>query len=257
MSCPRPSATPKEETVGRFPRSGTRPPGSAALATPSVDVGEPRRAHLLRKSTFLHTGGFVPPGEADPGERRARPRHLLRRVTRTGAVTTQVLQECEIPLRDPEAPILRPARPTDLEALVALLGDLFSLEADFTPAPERQRRGLALLLDGSPDRQGFVVEIRGRVAGMATAQVLVSTAEGGPVGLVEDVVVAPEHRGRGLGTRLLAEVEAWARARGLTRLQLLADRENSPALRFYERAGWAPTQLACWRRKILSPPGGA
>jgi GNAT superfamily N-acetyltransferase len=159
------------------------------------------------------------------------------------------------PFPCPEAPILRPARPTDREALVVLLAELFSLEADFTPDPERQRRGLALLLDGSPDRQVFVVEVRGRVAGMATVQVLISTAEGGPAGLVEDVVVAREHRGQGLGTRLLAEVEAWARARGLTRLQLLADRENLPALHFYEGAGWSPTQLACWRRKLPSSPG--
>ncbi|MEW6488523.1 MAG: GNAT family N-acetyltransferase [Thermodesulfobacteriota bacterium] len=152
-------------------------------------------------------------------------------------------------MRDPHEPNLRPARPSDLEALVALLGDLFSLEADFTPDPERQRRGLMLLLDGSEDRRVFVADAGGRAVGMATVQVLVSTAEGGPVGLVEDVVVAPEHRGRGLGRRLLAALEAWALERGLTRLQLLADRDNAPAFAFYEKAGWEGTRLVCWRKR--------
>lgn len=144
---------------------------------------------------------------------------------------------------------IRPARPSDLDALVGLLQELFSIEDDFAPDAERQRRGLALLLEGSPDRQVFVAGPEGSAVGMATVQVLVSTAEGGPVGLVEDVVVAPEHRAQGLGRRLLAEVESWARARGLTRLQLLADRENTPALRFYEACRWTPTQLVCWRRR--------
>jgi len=148
-----------------------------------------------------------------------------------------------------EDALIREARDSDLEDLVGLLQELFSIEADFTPDPERQRRGLALLIDGSPDRRAFVADVAGRVVGMATVQVLISTAEGGPVGLVEDVVVAPAYRGRGLGRRLLAALEAWARDRGLTRLQLLADRGNAPALSFYERAGWAPTQLICWRRK--------
>jgi GNAT superfamily N-acetyltransferase len=148
---------------------------------------------------------------------------------------------------------IRFGRPSDLHDLVALLQELFSIEADFTPDPERQRRGLALLLDGAADHRVFVVEGEGRAVGMATVQVLISTAEGGPVGLVEDVVVAPEHRGRGLGRRLLAAVEGWAYQRGLARLQLLADRENAPALRFYEQAGWAPTQLVCWRRAVFPP----
>ena len=145
---------------------------------------------------------------------------------------------------------VRAARVSDLDDLVGLLQELFSIEADFTPDPERQRRGLALLLDGSPDRRVFVAEADGRVVGMATVQALVSTAEGGFVGLVEDVVVARGERGRGVGRRLLAALEAWARERGLTRLQLLADRENAPALRFYGRCGWAPTRLGCLRRTL-------
>ena len=145
-------------------------------------------------------------------------------------------------------PPVRPARPEDLDDLVRLLGALFSIEADFRPDPERQRRGLALMLADPARRCLLVAEREGRVRGMVTAQLLVSTAEGGFSSLVEDMVVDAAERGRGLGRLLLGAVEAWSRERGATRLQLLADRENAPALAFYARMGWGPTQLVCWRR---------
>lgn len=143
---------------------------------------------------------------------------------------------------------IRSATSGDLGALVRLLDALFSIEADFRPDAERQRRGLALMLERPEERCVLVAERAGAVVGMVTVQLVVSTAEGGLSGLVEDMVVDAAERGRGLGRRLLEAAEAWAAAHGATRLQLLADRENAPALRFYEQMGWRPTQLVCWRR---------
>jgi GNAT superfamily N-acetyltransferase len=143
---------------------------------------------------------------------------------------------------------IRTARPDDLEALVRLLGILFSIEADFRPDAERQRRGLALMLSEPERRIVFVAELAGEVVGMVTVQLVVSTAEGGPAALVEDMVVDPAQRFRGTGRRLLGAAVSWAGKRGATRLQLLADRENDAALRFYVREGWHFTQLLCLRR---------
>jgi GNAT superfamily N-acetyltransferase len=145
-------------------------------------------------------------------------------------------------------PSIRGATPADLDALVRLLDALFSIEADFHPDAARQRRGLALMLARPDERAVLVAERGGAVVGMVTVQLVVSTAEGGPAALVEDMVVDAAERGHGLGRRLLEAAEEWAHARGATRLQLLADRENEPALRFYARMGWRPTRLACWRR---------
>ncbi|HVI96577.1 MAG TPA: GNAT family N-acetyltransferase [Anaeromyxobacter sp.] len=143
---------------------------------------------------------------------------------------------------------VRPARPEDVDALVALLGDLFSIEADFHPDPERQRRGLALLLDDRARAIVLVAERDRRVVGLVTAQLVISTAEGAPSAWVEDMIVDAAERGRGAGRALLEELERRAAALGATRLQLLADRENGPALGFYARLGWAPTRLVCLRR---------
>ena len=143
---------------------------------------------------------------------------------------------------------IRPASTPDLPVLVRLLGDLFAIEADFTPAPERQRLGLALMLGDPRRRAVLVAEGAGQVIAMVTGQLVVSTAEGGLSVLVEDMVVDGAFRGRGVGRALLGAVEAWAAARGATRLQLLADRENAAALAFYGRAGWSSTRLVCLRR---------
>jgi GNAT superfamily N-acetyltransferase len=145
--------------------------------------------------------------------------------------------------------IVRRARAEDVPALAALLAELFSLEPDFAVERARQERGLRALLERETACV-VVAEAGGRVVGMASAQAVVSTAEGGEAALVEDVVVTEAERGRGLGSALLPALEQWCRERGIERLQLLADRENAPALAFYERRGWARTRLVALRKQI-------
>lgn len=136
----------------------------------------------------------------------------------------------------------------DIESLVELLGELFAIEADFTPNAERQRQGLTLMLSAPEERIVRVAEDGDRIVGMVTGQILVSTAEGGLAALVEDLVVARSHRGTGVGARLLADLEGWARPLGAKRLQLLADKDNGPAQAFYAKAGWTRTNLICFRK---------
>jgi len=142
---------------------------------------------------------------------------------------------------------IRRALEADLPALQVLLHQLFSIEADFQPDATRQERGLRLLLFS---QQGaiFVAEAADKVVGMATIQILISTAEGAHVGLVEDVVVDEQLRGQGIGRMLLEGLEDWANTNGLARLQLLADRSNQPALNFYADQGWSSTSLIALRK---------
>lgn len=144
--------------------------------------------------------------------------------------------------------LLRLAGQEDIQGLVSLLAVLFALEADFAIDPEKQARGLRMLLSRD-DSVVLCVEAGGRVVAMCSAQCLVSTAEGGLSALVEDLVVEEVHRGHGLGAMLLAGVEAWARGLGASRLQLLADKTNRNALGFYSRMGWAETRMVCRRKR--------
>lgn len=144
--------------------------------------------------------------------------------------------------------IFRPAGSEDVHQLCALLGDLFSLESDFEPDQRKQARGLELLIsDSSGNSVVLVAESRGEVLGMCSVQTLISTAEGGPVGFIEDVVVRKDRRRNGIGTRLLSEVLKWCKAKGLSRVQLLADKDNGNALKFYLDRRWIATNLICLR----------
>jgi len=138
----------------------------------------------------------------------------------------------------------------DLPVLVSLLHELFALERDFEPDAVRQAAGLQLILDNPALGQIFVLRAGGKVVGMANALVTVSTAEGALVLLLEDVIVAGPWRGKGLGARLVDHVLAWGRARGYSRATLLADRHNSPALRFYEKLGFRASAMRVYRKKL-------
>lgn len=144
---------------------------------------------------------------------------------------------------------IRTARPSDIPQLVELLKALFTIEADFDFDADKQAYGLNLLLNSDKDCI-LVAELLNdnKVLGMCTVQTLISTAEGGPVGLLEDLVVAADFRHQGVGANLLAEAVGWADCHGLKRLQLLADKNNLPALKFYQKQGWESTQLVCLRK---------
>ena len=144
---------------------------------------------------------------------------------------------------------IRPARADDIPQMCGLLADLFSLESDFSPDREKQGRGLRLLLnDTSGSSAVFVAERDEKIIGMCSVQVLISTAEGENVGLLEDLIVKSNYRGRGIGTRLLSGIFAWCAAKNISRLHLLRDMDNEEALKFYAGNGWSETRLACMRR---------
>jgi ribosomal protein S18 acetylase RimI-like enzyme len=137
----------------------------------------------------------------------------------------------------------------DLAQLVELLGILFEQEHELSPDPARQRRALELIL-GDPSRARiYVARDSGRAIAMAALHFTTSTAEGGKVAGLEDCVVHPEHRGRGVGERLLAHVLAQAKAEGALRVMLLTDGDNTRAQALYRKLGFQPSQMRAMRWK--------
>ncbi len=146
------------------------------------------------------------------------------------------------------------AQHADIPRLAELLNDLFGVELDFTADATRQVRGLEMLIAeaANNDRQAIVVarDDSGMVVGMASVHLVISTAEGAFSAWIEDVVVHPEHRRRGIGKQLVEHLLAWAKARDATRAQLVADQENASARLFYTALDWQPTQLTVRRRFV-------
>ncbi len=138
---------------------------------------------------------------------------------------------------------ITPAQPEDIPALCGLLAQLFRQEAEFTPDDETQRRGLAMII-GHPEVGQILVARRGdEVVGMISLLYTVSTALGGRVALLEDMIVTAHTRGAGVGSQLLGHAVALARMSGCRRITLLTDHTNGAALRFYQRHGFTPSVM--------------
>ncbi len=133
---------------------------------------------------------------------------------------------------------VEPATMEDLPLLVELLSELFSAEADFLPDETKQRDGLRMILEHPNRGRIFVVRNDHTVIGMANVLITISTAVGGMVLLLEDVIIHPSHRGRGYGGQLLKRVEEFARSKHFKRITLLTDKMSEESQRFFQKYGY-------------------
>jgi GNAT superfamily N-acetyltransferase len=148
--------------------------------------------------------------------------------------------------------MIEPATADDIPSLAGLLAVLFTQEADFRPDRAKQELGLRLILESPGVGTIFVARDGGEVVGMVSLLYTVSTAEGGPVCWLEDMVVRPDRRGGGLGSRLLRHAIDYAKGHDFARLTLLTDRDNQGAIRLYERHGFKRSAMIPWRLSLNS-----
>jgi GNAT superfamily N-acetyltransferase len=143
-----------------------------------------------------------------------------------------------------------PATTDDIPALAGLLAILFTQEADFRPDRAKQEQGLRLIVASPSLGRIFVARDGSEVVGVVSLLFTVSTAEGGPACWLEDMVVRPDRRGSGLGSRLLRHAIDHARANGFVRISLLTDRVNHGAIRFYQREGFHHSAMTALRLSL-------
>jgi GNAT superfamily N-acetyltransferase len=143
-----------------------------------------------------------------------------------------------------------PAVNKDLPQLVALLGQLFEQEAEFTADAAKQEAALKLIFADPSLGRLYVARDGSRVVAMASLLFTVSTAEGGKAALFEDLVVRPDYRKQGIGARLLEYVIAQARAERVVRITLLTDMQNEQAQVLYRRLGFVGSPMKPMRLKI-------
>ena len=139
--------------------------------------------------------------------------------------------------------VIEPATEADLDELSQMLGELFAQESDFRPDKDRQLRGLRLIFEQPSRGRVFVLRRDGAIVGMINLLFTISTAEGGFVILLEDLVVHTEYQGKGYGSKLLQHAIDFAKQKNFLRITLLTDRPESVAQEFFRRHGFVESSM--------------
>ncbi|MBK1792407.1 GNAT family N-acetyltransferase [Persicirhabdus sediminis] len=145
---------------------------------------------------------------------------------------------------------IQPATLEDLPMLTELTMDLFHLQHDFRPDHEAQARGLQMILEQPQRGRIFVVRTDDYIFGMVNLLFTISTALGGPVILMEDFIIHPDHRGQGYGAKLIDYVLDYANQKQFKRITLLTDKMSADSQNFFQNQGFEYSQLIPMR-KIL------
>lgn len=130
---------------------------------------------------------------------------------------------------------IEPATLDDLPLLVDLTVALFEMEEDFVPDRAKQERGLRAILEQPSRGRIFVVRTDYEIIGMVNVLFTISTAMGGFVILLEDVIVHPHFRRQGYGSQLVGYVIDFARRKDFKRITILTDKISEESQRFFEK----------------------
>src|SRR5437899_1122886 len=142
-----------------------------------------------------------------------------------------------------EKVVIEPATEADLDELSEMLGGLFAQEGDFRPDKERQLRGLRLIFEQPSRGRVFVLRRNGAIVGMINLLFTISTAEGGFVILLEDLVVHKQFQGKGYGSKLLQHAIDFAKQKNFLRVTLLTDRLENVAQEFFRHHGFVESSM--------------
>lgn len=146
---------------------------------------------------------------------------------------------------------IRLANASDIDALADLLGILFSQEQEFKVDRIRQTHSLKRIIAEPQLGQIFCAvssqEVGATVIGMCSLLWSESTALGGLVAMLEDMVVNPAHQSKGVGSALLAAATKFAKGLGCKRITLLSDSHNQGAHALYRSHGFTYSSMVAFR----------
>jgi GNAT superfamily N-acetyltransferase len=129
-----------------------------------------------------------------------------------------------------------------LHALLVELARATAFREKVTSTPDDLRR---LGFRDKPAFQALLAEQAGRPVGLSLYFYNFSSWRGELGVYVQDLYVAPDVRGSGLGRRLVAETASLGRRHGATHLRLSVDRSNTEAQDFYLRLGLEHADREC------------
>lgn len=133
----------------------------------------------------------------------------------------------------------------DIDKLIPLLKQLFSIEKDFTFNEKKHKEGLKLLLK-KKESLVILAKFDNEIIAMVTMQTIISTAVGAKTGLIEDFIVSDDFRDMGVGTYLFDYLKNYAKKHNIKRVQLVCDNNNTSAKEFYEKKSFKKSNLSAW-----------
>jgi len=139
-------------------------------------------------------------------------------------------------------PLIHEATLEDLPRLTELLAVHHGVDSDCGRSKQISD-GVRFLLEHPAQGFVFVAQKDGQVIGLISLIITISTAEGGLVLLVEDIVVARDCRNRGFGSMLLEHTARYAREKGFLRVTLLSQQCTETARRFFKKRGFADSEM--------------
>ena len=104
---------------------------------------------------------------------------------------------------------------------------------------DREATWLGVFADPDPRSGAFVAEVEGRIVGFASFGPSRDEDASERTGEVPAIYLDPAVLGTGVGRELFEAATRALRDAGFARASLWVLQANSPARRFYERAGWA------------------
>jgi len=133
---------------------------------------------------------------------------------------------------------IRDARTTDAAELAGL-----TTELGYPSTPEEIAQRLPFVLAGDDQRLLVAADDHDRAIGWIHVA-LIRTLENDPSAQIMGLVVTAAERSAGIGARLLAEAEAWARAKGVPSVRVRSNVTRERTHGFYLRAGYTITKTS-------------
>ena len=134
--------------------------------------------------------------------------------------------------------LVRSAGMDDLPALAALF-DGYRVFYGQPSDPTRAAAFLRQRLERGDSHLLLAVDAQGNALGFTQLYPLFTSVGTAPIELLNDLFVAPQTRGRGVGRALLRRAAEDARKRGAVRLELQTTVDNATAQALYASEGWA------------------
>ena len=138
----------------------------------------------------------------------------------------------------------------DIPQLCKLLKILFSQEAEFKADENKQIYGLSEIINNPGLGDILIIRENNEIKGMVNLLYTISTALGSKVAILEDMVILPNSRSKGIGSKLINHAIHHAKNKNCKRITLLTDADNFNAQDFYQKYGFNRSTMVPFRLNL-------